>query len=272
MKRTYQPKKRKRARAHGFRARMRTRAGRLTLKRRRNKGRKRLSTTVVPRAAMMPRSPNAAVRLSRSAEFERVYRQGRSVANRHWCCTRSRTSRSTLRGLGLSVSRKVGGAVERNHVKRLLREAFDAASRELRAATTSSSWRGRRRASWPSARAWRGSTAPSRSCSDRAGLRWAASADRSQLPMETAGSGVRERPSATADVTRAVAARMRTLVARADRRLPEVDLAGAAAALQVRADVLALRGTGDRRVRHAEGTGARGVALAQVQPVEPRRV
>jgi ribonuclease P protein component len=89
----------------------------------------------VPERPSGGRSPKRR-RLSRSAEFERVYRQGRSKANRYlvlYAFPREEEPGADADGprLGLSVSRRVGGAVDRTKVKRLLREAFWSESERL---------------------------------------------------------------------------------------------------------------------------------------------
>ncbi len=60
-----------------------------------------------------------------------MYRQGRSLANRDFVLYCFANPASERPRLGLSVSRKVGGAVQRNQVKRLLREAFARVQDEL---------------------------------------------------------------------------------------------------------------------------------------------
>ncbi|MCW2925486.1 MAG: rnpA [Thermoleophilia bacterium] len=74
-------------------------------------------------------------RLSRSAEFDRVYRGGRSVQHRLLVLYRfdrpddesgvvSEAGESSR--IGITVSKKVGNAVQRNRIKRQLREALAA--------------------------------------------------------------------------------------------------------------------------------------------------
>ena len=71
-------------------------------------------------------------RLSRSRDFDAVYRQGRSVSTRsltlHWF-TREEDPEGVSR-VGLAIPRAVGTAVARNRLKRQLREAWTAVADE----------------------------------------------------------------------------------------------------------------------------------------------
>lgn len=77
-------------------------------------------------------------RLSRSRDFDAVYRHGRSVSTRYLVLySFPRPIDEDLSEeprLGLAVSRKVGGAVARNQVKRQLREAFARLADEVKPA------------------------------------------------------------------------------------------------------------------------------------------
>jgi len=70
-------------------------------------------------------------RLRRTADFDRVYSEGKRIAGSSLVLFFCRSLPDQTR-LGLSVSKKIGNAVVRNRVKRLLREAFRLNKQELK--------------------------------------------------------------------------------------------------------------------------------------------
>ena len=130
MKRTYQPSKVKRNRKFGFRERMKTRGGRLVLKRRRAKGRLKLSISDEKKPYQADKTPVKTgfsfprkEKLKGRDEIREVFSRRKGVS-----CSGAKLfvlqNRLPYNRIAFTFSRKYGNAVERNHSRRLSREAY----------------------------------------------------------------------------------------------------------------------------------------------------
>lgn len=63
-------------------------------------------------------------RIKKNEEFSRVFNEGKSVANRQFVIYSLKKEGQNHFRLGLSVSKRVGNAVTRNRIKRIIREVF----------------------------------------------------------------------------------------------------------------------------------------------------
>ena len=118
-KQTYQPKKRHRAKEHGFRARMKSAGGRRILADSPSPRPKAADSLTIGRGSNTPRL----VMLSRPQDFAAFQGGGTTRSHPLLIARFRRTDLETTR-FGLSTGRALGGAVVRNRVRRRLREAL----------------------------------------------------------------------------------------------------------------------------------------------------
>lgn len=67
---------------------------------------------------------NKRQRIKKNREFQKVFKDGKSFANRQFIVYRYKKEGQTAFRIGLSVSKKIGNAVTRNRVKRYIRQTF----------------------------------------------------------------------------------------------------------------------------------------------------
>ncbi|WP_239253811.1 ribonuclease P protein component [Listeria ilorinensis] len=70
-------------------------------------------------------------RIKKNDDFQRVFRKGKSVANRQFVIYTFKRGDNDHFRIGLSVSKKIGNAVCRNRIKRCIRQAFHELEEEL---------------------------------------------------------------------------------------------------------------------------------------------
>ena len=151
MKRTYQPSNIRRKRTHGFLERMSTKSGRNVLKRRRAKGRKRLTVwpsesqgrfsdgsgpCFLPLACQKARQTGTPTitmkgafgfskkeRITHSQDFRKTMKFGKRLNSKSFILFLQKNE-SGFHRLGIVVKKEVGPATYRNRIKRYIREFF----------------------------------------------------------------------------------------------------------------------------------------------------
>ena len=128
-KRTYQPKKRKRARVHGFRTRMRTKSGRNILKRRRLRGRNQL--TVLTNKSWIYLFYLSVKSIKTQKLFKYVWLTGAKYHGKFMILSVIRSNSDIESVFGISVGKNLGSAVIRNKVKRRIRNILLDSTKEF---------------------------------------------------------------------------------------------------------------------------------------------
>ena len=134
MKRTFQPKKKKRLKKHGFRSKMKTKGGRKLLKRRRARKRKNLtvSSTVKKNRKQILIMKSKILALSRNEEFKNLLKK-KKANNKYVTIFFGQLDKKNNKKLNISfvVKKKLGNAVKRNKIKRRLRNIMNEAVKKI---------------------------------------------------------------------------------------------------------------------------------------------